>query len=612
MDPDPGIETRVEPAPGFVNSGVSHAAEQLNLRIALKPNNIAGLESALYAVSDPANALYGQHLTLDENNIFSRSITPARDILQIAIPVMQANAPLSTEFSVFTHFDTGATSIRTLEYSVPAVLQNKIDFVHPTASFMRPSASHPKFTAVRKRTAPLANATPSVPASCDRTITPECLQHCTTSPPPRPPNLQIRLVSRASAANLPTLTCSTHFFRLPACTETDGRRKQQFLTNFRTDISTSTSFTLLTLDDGSNNQTRAAAGIEASDTSIPFSSGDGGVSGSQPQNCVTSFGSTLGINETGAPFSSGASRPTMHIYCAIWALALSFAAQASALPITLTNISDTTSALEESPTASGFAVSTAPEREAIIAIVLSGILVIALFILAAVFVSRYRAGRQRLTSTRNSDSSRCEALERQVHALREQIHPAIWALVLSLAAQASTIPAASTSVSNSVSNSVSDTVSDTVSDSGFTTITTLAAVPTFTSDGTQLTLTSVAPGSTSLEQTNHNNNADATIGAIIGGIVAGGLLILAAVFFAQALSRRARILAAEAASESDMYTSSLEREVRALREQVSRLEARRGAYGGSGVYNDSKAAEVLGEASDRQSTKGAPPKYEAD
>lgn len=59
-------EARNEPARGFVNSGAAPAAKELTLRIALKPNNIAGLETALYAVSDPASTLYGQHLTADE------------------------------------------------------------------------------------------------------------------------------------------------------------------------------------------------------------------------------------------------------------------------------------------------------------------------------------------------------------------------------------------------------------------------------------------------------------------------------------------------------------------------------------------------------------------
>ncbi|KAJ6564851.1 Pro-kumamolisin, activation domain-containing protein, partial [Mycena sp. CBHHK59/15] len=108
-------ETRDEPARGF--------------------NNMAGLQAALYAVSDPASALYGQHLTqeevaafvkptdttlsavtqwLSENSIPLKPVTPAGDMLEITVPVAKANDLLSTQFSTFTHVETGVTSIRTL------------------------------------------------------------------------------------------------------------------------------------------------------------------------------------------------------------------------------------------------------------------------------------------------------------------------------------------------------------------------------------------------------------------------------------------------------------------------------------------------------------------
>ncbi|KAJ7739343.1 family S53 protease [Mycena metata] len=401
-------ETRAEPARGFVNSGPAPAAKELTLRIAIKPNNIAGLETALYAVSEPASAQYGQHLTaeevaefvkptdeslsavtewLSENGITSTAVTPAGDILQIVIPVAKANDLLSSEFSVFTHVDTGATSIRTLEYSIPASLQAHVDFFHPTTSFTRPLTS-PKFTAIKKRDTPAADAAPvsdAVPASCGTTITPTCLQ---------------------AIYNIPTTaaTQSTNKLGVSGFIEqfANSADLKEFLTNFRTDISSSTTFTLQTLDGGVNTQTRADAGIEANldtqytigiatgvpitfisvgennadgvdgfmdiitalikeatgtrpnvlttsygfdesdlsrsvanlmptstlcnaymqlgalGTSILFSSGDGGVSGSQSQTCttfiptlpsdcpfVTSVGATGGITETAATFSSG-------------------------------------------------------------------------------------------------------------------------------------------------------------------------------------------------------------------------------------------------------------------------------------------------------------------
>ncbi|KAJ6630026.1 family S53 protease [Mycena sp. CBHHK59/15] len=396
-------ETRDEPARGFVNSGIAPAAKEITLRIALKQNNIAGLETRLYEVSDPASALYGQHLTaeevatfvkptddtltavtewLSENSISSKSVTPAGDMLEITIPVAKANSLLATDFSVFTHVETGATSIRTLEYSIPAVLKEHIDFFHPTTSFTRPMASRPKFTAVKKKTvapaaAPVSDA---VPASCGSTITPSCLQAIYNIP--------------TTAATQSSNKLGVSGFILQWANSADLK---EFLTNFRTDISSSTTFTLQTLDGGVNTQTRSQAGIEANldtqytigvatgvpitfisvgesntdgvdgfldiitkliseatgtrpnvlttsygfdesdlsravannlcnaymqlgalGTSILFSSGDGGVSGSQSQTCttfiptlpsdcpfVTSVGATGGITETAATFSSG-------------------------------------------------------------------------------------------------------------------------------------------------------------------------------------------------------------------------------------------------------------------------------------------------------------------
>ncbi|KAJ6556721.1 Pro-kumamolisin, activation domain-containing protein [Mycena sp. CBHHK59/15] len=268
-------ETRDEPARGFVNSGIAPAAKEITLRIALKQNNIAGLETRLYEVSDPASALYGQHLTaeevatfvkptddtltavtewLSENSISSKSVTPAGDMLEITIPVAKANSLLATDFSVFTHVETGATSIRTLEYSIPAVLKEHIDFFHPTTSFTRPMASRPKFTAVKKKTvapaaAPVSDA---VPASCGSTITPSCLQAIYNIP--------------TTAATQSSNKLGVSGFILQWANSADLKAcigLQEFLTNFRTDISSSTTFTLQTLDGGVNTQTRSQAGIEA-------------------------------------------------------------------------------------------------------------------------------------------------------------------------------------------------------------------------------------------------------------------------------------------------------------------------------------------------------------
>ncbi|KAJ7491686.1 peptidase S8/S53 domain-containing protein [Mycena galericulata] len=398
-------ETRAKPARGFVYSGLASSATELTLRVGLRSNNITGLEEALYAVSDPASALYRQYLTADEVAEFvrptdetsaavrewlldygipSKAVTPAGDVLQIVIPVVKANEILSTQFSDFTHIETGTTSLRTLAYSIPSALLGHIDFVHPTTSFTRPIRSRPKFTALKRKrgnsTAHAPMVSNAVPASCASEITPACLQAIYNIP---------GTAATQSANKLGVSGFIDQWANLADL--------QQFLKTFRPDISPSATFTLQTLDGGSNQQTRADAGIEADldiqytvgvatgvpitfisvgennldgvngfmdiitalisqsagnrpnvlttsygfdedavsqrlaeelcnsymqlgalGTSILFSSGDGGVGGSQSQSCttfiptfpsscpfVTSVGGTSGIIETAASFSSG-------------------------------------------------------------------------------------------------------------------------------------------------------------------------------------------------------------------------------------------------------------------------------------------------------------------
>ncbi|KAF7319284.1 ATP-binding cassette transporter [Mycena chlorophos] len=150
-------ERRAQPAKGFVNAGPADSSTQLQFRVALVPNNIAGLESELYAVSDPSSSRYGQHLTPDQvaeyvkpdaaslaavtswlqaNNIASKSISAAGDVLQIQIPVSQANTLFDTQFSTYTHSAINGTSIRTLQYSLPSDVAPHVAYVHPTTSFV--------------------------------------------------------------------------------------------------------------------------------------------------------------------------------------------------------------------------------------------------------------------------------------------------------------------------------------------------------------------------------------------------------------------------------------------------------------------------------------------
>lgn len=72
---------------------------------------------------------------LSSNDITADTISPAGDWLQFSVPISKANSLLAANFQVFTHEDTGKQFIRTLSYSIPAVLEGHVDVVHPTTTY---------------------------------------------------------------------------------------------------------------------------------------------------------------------------------------------------------------------------------------------------------------------------------------------------------------------------------------------------------------------------------------------------------------------------------------------------------------------------------------------
>ncbi len=61
------IHERRDAAPNnFVKWGAADSQANLNFRIGLTPKDTAGLEKALYAVSEPSSELYVQHLSFEE------------------------------------------------------------------------------------------------------------------------------------------------------------------------------------------------------------------------------------------------------------------------------------------------------------------------------------------------------------------------------------------------------------------------------------------------------------------------------------------------------------------------------------------------------------------
>jgi tripeptidyl-peptidase-1 len=250
---------------GFSQTATPPSDQNIRLRIALHQNNIAGLEDALMAVSTPGNALYGQHLTQEEvntfvaptsdtvslvnewlssNSISPETISPAGDWLQFSIPISQANSLISASFQTFTHSETGTQFIRTLSYSIPAVLEGHVDVIHPTTSFDNPFVHLPFQVASVPQTS--TSEARAVPASCATTVTPTCLQDLYGIPS----------TPATQSSNILGVSGFIQQFANQADLTT-------FLTDLRPDMPSTTTFTLETLDGGTNPQGAAQAGVEA-------------------------------------------------------------------------------------------------------------------------------------------------------------------------------------------------------------------------------------------------------------------------------------------------------------------------------------------------------------
>ncbi|SJL18862.1 related to tripeptidyl-peptidase I [Armillaria ostoyae] len=228
------------------------------------PKDIAGLEKALYAVSEPDSDLYGQHLSLEEVKAFSaptpEAVTAVTDWLSengisdiklgsafddwltFTASVGTANMLFSAGYEDFVHNDTGEHFIRTLTASIPSDLTDFIEVVHPTTSFgrltfgLKPMVSIPLMS---KRANP-------APASCNTIVTPTCLQ--------APYDIPATRVTQSTNR----LGVSGFFSQFAQMADL-----RMFLITLRPDIPPTTTFTFQSLDGGLDPQGASHAGVEA-------------------------------------------------------------------------------------------------------------------------------------------------------------------------------------------------------------------------------------------------------------------------------------------------------------------------------------------------------------
>ncbi|PBK70037.1 hypothetical protein ARMSODRAFT_1018155 [Armillaria solidipes] len=234
----------------FVKAELADPQATLDFRIGLTPMNIAGLEKALYAVSEPGSDLYGQHLSLEEVKAFSvptsGAVTAVTDWLaDNGITEVKPNGAFD-DWLTFTAPVEKANTLLNAQYEnlYTPKRGNDSSVVHPTTSFAKLTFSPTSMVPIPLTSNLTERANPA-PSLCNSVVTPACLQdlyNILSTPATQPTN---RLVVSgfddqfAQTADL-----------------------QKFLVDFRPDL-ISTSFTVQTLDGGQNPQRANEAGIEA-------------------------------------------------------------------------------------------------------------------------------------------------------------------------------------------------------------------------------------------------------------------------------------------------------------------------------------------------------------
>ncbi|KAF9077859.1 subtilisin-like protein [Rhodocollybia butyracea] len=343
---------------GFTQIGVASDDTILHMRINIEMGNRTGLEDALNKASDPSHENYGQWLSkediqyyaaptrealhsvrkwLSSNNIDSQSATVSGDWIKFNVSVGTANTMLNASYSVFEYTASGQQFVRTLEYSVPEDLKEHVKAIHPTGSLIKRKSFN----------------TTAQSSNCNEAVTPACIQKLYGLPttlvnsntsitiggfrPDMPSSTTFGTVLWDDAANSQNISDAgdeanldiqytiglangipTTFFDVGS-TNNDGMEPPLVLTtSYGGDLNGDENGVSIPLAFA---MCDALMKLTARGVSILYASGDGGVSGFQPNDecngksfwatwpasCpyVTSVGATGNIPETAAALSSG-------------------------------------------------------------------------------------------------------------------------------------------------------------------------------------------------------------------------------------------------------------------------------------------------------------------
>ncbi|KAG9317808.1 peptidase S8/S53 domain-containing protein [Chiua virens] len=274
------------PPRGWFRQGPAPSDHLIELKIALPQPHFPILEEHLWEVSNPKHDRYGAYLSKEETEelmaphpetidavsewLSSHGIeeehlyrSSAQDWVTIRVPVSLAEAMLDTKYHVYTHSDSGESIVRTTSYSLPESLHEHIELIQPTTMFtrLRPFKS----TLHWSSTASAASQSPStgsltgpagnpIDPSCNGTITITCLRQ-----------LYNAVGYNTSATNGNKLAVTAYLEQYA-----NNQDLQQFF-QMENPEAYGSNYTYVSINGGMNNQTYAAAGIEANlDTQFAF------------------------------------------------------------------------------------------------------------------------------------------------------------------------------------------------------------------------------------------------------------------------------------------------------------------------------------------------------
>ncbi|KAH9023374.1 tripeptidyl peptidase A [Lactarius pseudohatsudake] len=283
------LRQSIAPPRNWVDLGRAPPTHVIPLRIALPQPRFLELEEHLTEISDPLHERYGEHLSkedvealvaphpssvnavhewLESHGIKKEAChrSPAGDWVTVRLPVAQAEKMLGTEFRVWKHTQDGDVLVRTTEYSLPAHLDEHIELIQPTTAFNRAKGQRTTF---RFSPAPetassslssddkisVAGSGVTVDASCNTTITVSCLKQLYNA---------VDYVPKATDKNAIALTGYLEQFA-------NFADLQEFYVD-QVPAAINTSFDVVLINGGLNNQTLDDAGAEA-DLDVQFALG---------------------------------------------------------------------------------------------------------------------------------------------------------------------------------------------------------------------------------------------------------------------------------------------------------------------------------------------------